>query len=338
MTKIETKYLKGWAVLFMVFVHFGGNIVMPEFQYSWSGNDWSYAFQICVPIFLFLSGYGLMSRAKNKNVSGMPSFKEELQRAFKLLKHYWIVVTPFVVVALLTGRFTWSWDSLVLTATSLHCVWCPNAWFISLYIELILMFPIFFWCIKGKSIKWNVGMFLTVIVVTKFLVTIEWCDIEENIFANQVIMFLRDMLPFIEGMLFANYSLMEIFKEKLFPSSNCKKLIVGGFCVVVAIACRAKVPWISITELIHVPICLIGLLMLTSCRSWILRTMTYVSKYSITLWLIHGYFCWTFFQPLIYSIRFWPLAFFVFLIMSLSASILIDKARERILKKYISIY
>ena len=44
------------------------------------------------------------------------------------------------------------------------------------------MFPIFFWCIKGKSIKWNVGMFLTVIVVTKFLVTIEWCDIEENIF------------------------------------------------------------------------------------------------------------------------------------------------------------
>ena len=39
MTKQQTTYLKGWAVLFMMFLHFGG-ISVPEYRYSWSGSDW----------------------------------------------------------------------------------------------------------------------------------------------------------------------------------------------------------------------------------------------------------------------------------------------------------
>ena len=53
MSKLESTYLKGWAVLFMMFLHFGNTFVAPEYQYSWSGNEWEGAFQICVPIFLF---------------------------------------------------------------------------------------------------------------------------------------------------------------------------------------------------------------------------------------------------------------------------------------------
>ena len=84
----------------------------------------------------------------------------------------------------------------------------------------------------------------------------------------------------------------------------------GGISVVLAFVCRAKLPLISVTELIHVPLCLFG-----------------VGKYSTTLWLIHGYFCWTFLQPVIYSIRIWPLAFMVFVFISLAFSIVIDKLR-----------
>ena len=70
MTKQNTIYLKGWAVLFMLFLHFGNLSVLPEYQYSWSGNEWEGAFQICVPIFLFLSGYGLMSGSMIKKIVG----------------------------------------------------------------------------------------------------------------------------------------------------------------------------------------------------------------------------------------------------------------------------
>lgn len=102
---------------------------------------------------------------------------------------------------------------------------------------------------------------------------------------------------------------------------------MGGISIVLAFVCRAKLPLISVTELIHVPLCLLGLLLLASSMSLVYKTISYVGKYSTTLWLIHGYFCWTFLQPVIYSIRIWPLAFMVFVGISLVASIIIDKLR-----------
>ena len=96
MTKQETTYLKGWAVLFMMFLHFGCDFVMPEYRYSWCGNDYAGAFQICVPIFLFLSGYGLMAGSMNKGFAVFDSFKKQVKRCFKLLKHYWIVLLDFL--------------------------------------------------------------------------------------------------------------------------------------------------------------------------------------------------------------------------------------------------
>lgn len=160
------------------------------------------AFQICVPISLFLSGYGLMAGSMNKEFAVFDFFKKQVRRCFKLLKHYWIVITPFVALALWIGKFVWSWESLILTATSLRCVWCPNAWFISLYIELILLFPFFFWVINRKNVKWNICFLLFLIVVTKLLGKVGWIDAEGGILSRQVKMFLIDMPIFIEGMLF----------------------------------------------------------------------------------------------------------------------------------------
>ena len=68
MTRQQSIYLKGWAVLFMMFLHFSG-MSNPEYRYNWYGSDYAGAFQICVPIFLFLSGYGLMAGSMNKQES-----------------------------------------------------------------------------------------------------------------------------------------------------------------------------------------------------------------------------------------------------------------------------
>lgn len=325
MTKQNTIYLKGWAVLFMLFLHFGNVSVQREYQYSWSGNDWEGAFQICVPIFLFLSGYGLMAGSMNKEFAVFDSFKKQVRRCFKLLKHYWIVITPFVALALWMGKFVWSWKTLILTATSLRCVWCPNAWFISLYIELILLFPFFFRIINRRNVKWNICFLLVLVVVTKLLGKVGWIDADGGILSRQVKMFLIDMPIFVEGMLFAKYAVMQKLLAKLKNNNRGVNFIGGGIAVVLAFVCRAKLPLISVTELIHVPLCLFGLLLIASSMLLIYRPISFVGKYSTTLWLIHGYFCWTFFQPVIYSIRFWPLAFMVFVAMALFSSVLIDK-------------
>ena len=230
MTKQETTYLKGWAVLFMMFLHFGCGFVMPEYRYSWCGNDYAGAFQICVPIFLFLSGYGLMAGSMNKEFAVFDSFKKLVNRCFKLLKHYWIVITPFVALALWMGKFVWSWESLILTATSLRCDWCPNAWFISLYIELILLFPFFFfWIINRRNVKWNICFLLFLVVVTKLLGKVGWIDAEGGILSRQVKMFLIDMPIFVEGMLFAKYAIVQKLLAK-FNNINWGVNLMGGNC------------------------------------------------------------------------------------------------------------
>lgn len=229
MTKRQTIYLKGWAVLFMMFLHFGG-VSAPEYRYSWYGNDYAGAFQICVPIFLFLSGYGLMVGCMNKDDSFVTSFKKQVKRSMKLFRHYWIVIAPFVALALLLRKFTWSWESFVFTATSLRCVWCPNAWFISLYVELILMFPLFFFFMKGKGKTRILLDFIILVIVTKLLGKIEWIDAEDGILARQIKMLLIDMPIFIEGMLFAKYSLMSKLMGKL-PDDQWTNLFGGGHFV-----------------------------------------------------------------------------------------------------------
>ena len=95
--------------------------------------------------------------------------------------------------------------------------------------------------------------------------------------------------------------------------------------------CRANVPLISVTELIHVPMCLLGLMLLAASMNWLFRSISFVGKYSTTLWLIHGYFIWTFFASFIYFFRFWPLSFMVFVGMSLLVSVAMDKVTKRLI-------
>lgn len=331
MSKIDSIYLKGWAVLFMMFLHFGNSFVAPEYQYSWSGNDWDGAFQICVPIFLFLSGYGLMVSYINKGATTLCLFRKEAKRAVKLFKHYWVVTIPFIAVALYIGKFSWSMESCVLTLTALRCDWCPTAWFVSLYIELILLFPFVACFLRKKRTRTIVVGFLIVIVATKIIGKISWIDNNGvSILARQVKMLMNNLPIFLEGILFAKYDLFSFLRRKL----NCligKHHLFGGaislLLVVGAIACRAKLPLVSITEIIHVPVCLLGLILLLNKTKGMFNAFVFVGKYSTTLWLIHTYFNWTFFQSLIYSIRFWPLAFLFFVLMSLAASVLIDTVK-----------
>ena len=229
MSKTESTYLKGWAVLFMMFLHFGNTFVAPEYQFSWSGNDWEGAFQICVPIFLFLSGYGLMASYISKGGNIISLFRKEAKRAVKLLKHYWVVTLPFIVLALCVGKFTWSLENLVLTATTLRCDWCPNAWFVSLYIELILLFPIFVLLLKNKNAKF-VGMcFVLLVAVTKFVGKAEWVDGSDSILARQMKMMMNNLPIFLEGILFAKYDLLASLISRFERLKQHGNLFGGGF-------------------------------------------------------------------------------------------------------------
>ena len=49
--------------------------------------------------------------------------------------------------------------------------------------------------------------------------------------------------------------------------------------IALAIACRAKLPLVSITELFHVPLCLLGLKLLASEGSSVFEGLLYVGRH-----------------------------------------------------------
>lgn len=152
---------------------------------------------------------------------------KEIKRSFKLLKHYWTVTVPFIVLALLLGKFTWPWESLILTASTLRCDWCPNAWFVSLYIELILLFPFFVYLINGRKVVYVVIGFLLIVLATKIIGKIDWVDGSGSIAARQIKMLMNNLPIFIEGMLFAKYGLFSVIGHKI-RCLNLEKWQCGG--------------------------------------------------------------------------------------------------------------
>ena len=173
-----------------------------------------------------------------------------------------------------------------VTATTLRCDWCPNAWFVSLYIELILLFPFFVLLLKKRNVTVIGVGFMFIVIATKLVGKVEWVDGSASILARQVKMMMNNLPIFLEGMLFAKYdliaSLISRF-ERLKQHGNLFGGAIPVILVIAAIACRAKLPLVSITELIHVPICLLGLLILAKLMKGILHSMLFFGKYSTTL-------------------------------------------------------
>ena len=93
--------------------------------------------------------------------------------------------------------------------------------------------------------------------------------------------------------------------------------------VALSIAIRAKFPLTTMTELLHVALWRVGLLILSKNR-WLTSVMTYFGKLSTTLWFIHGYFCCTFLTSITYGIHFWPLSFAFMVLLSVGISIAVD--------------
>lgn len=107
--------------------------------------------KVCVPIFVFLSGYGLMASAEK---SDSLNFREYISRRFfKLFPNYWFIFVIFIPVGLIF--FDYSLEKvygdnllpyMIIDVLGLACIFetptfNPTWWFYSCIILLYLIFP-----------------------------------------------------------------------------------------------------------------------------------------------------------------------------------------------------
>ncbi|MGL5989258.1 acyltransferase family protein, partial [Cetobacterium sp.] len=145
LSKKDVQILKGVGILLMVTLHLFG---FP----SWLKNGSIYIeltekFNleytiakfggICVALYLFLSGYG-MEKITNKQVT----FKECFIKSINLYKIYWIVFIPFTIIGYFYFDLKIEIKELVLNIFAIKPSFNVFVWFIRLYIQLLLIFPL----------------------------------------------------------------------------------------------------------------------------------------------------------------------------------------------------
>lgn len=324
----QTKCLQGIAILFMLGLHLFNRIDIAEFydvKIYWGGRVplltyISYMFDACVPIYLFCSGYGLyVSEASGSNM------KKRIQRVFKLLIRFWIVMILTCCVGYMMGmreQFPGSWLNFVLNVFLIKSSYVGSFWFVQTYTILALLSGVFFKLIKRYSC-WIVLSISLVLYAGAF--GIEYIILGRiqteavALLVNALMLFLRSQFSFIIGMIMAK----EEFVDRLrFLSKIRSNPVLPWVFLILVIIIRA-----NLCHMIFAPFSAIALIVLFATYSWGevgKKILLFFGKHSTNMWLTHMQFYMIFAPTLVFGSRNVFIIMLTLVLLSLIASYVID--------------
>lgn len=162
---------------------------------------------ICVQIFALTSGYALMMNPK-----AYGTWKHRLSRLFKFLLSYWIVNVLFIIIGFINGDTLPGIKDLALNMVGLETgpprnwVNVPFAWYVSYYIEFVLLTPILIWGFSSnkKVLDCAMAIACTIIVYICRKMPYSPYDLAYNLFP---------LMSTILGILIAKYNIFSILQR-----------------------------------------------------------------------------------------------------------------------------
>ena len=234
--------MRGIAILAIVlhnYCHFIGKIVQEnEYQYLSFNNDrlWqvlthpdallpvhllSYFGHYGVPVFLFLSGFGLVKKYEETSHDSCPPVRFVRYSYLKLLRMLIVGFVLFVCVDMVTpGRFSFHWDN-VLAQLLMYInvlpepdkiIWPGIYWFFGLMMELYIVYRLLFY----RRSSWWVVAFIAVCWLLQ-----AFCDPDGETLNRLRYNFIGGMLPFGLGIIVARIPTLgtkySLIGNKTFP-------------------------------------------------------------------------------------------------------------------------
>lgn len=306
LTKKDAKMAQGLAIIGMVMLHLFCRLdnlpynvhtfidATPLLYYLGLFGD------LCIPVFCFCSGYAqyvLIDKSKNYK-------QERLIRIKGFVTHYWIVLILFSLVGLvfqskdLPGSILEFMGNMFLYRLTYNGAW----WFVITYIFLILIFP-YIHKLVDQTNPFIVFMLSGGIYFVAYLCEMIWPDLFQNrilawIYA-QLYLLGRTQFPFIVGMLFYKFRIIETLRAKI---KNKRFISVSLMAVVVMMIVLHAVE----QSMIMAPIT--GLVTLTCFHLWnkprcIEQLLLFLGKHSTNIWLTHMFFYMVLFKDLVFIVR-----------------------------------
>ena len=305
LSRAECTAMRGIAILAIVlhnYCHFIGKIVKEnEYQFFTSNNDrlWhaltnpdelllvhllSYFGHYGVPVFLFLSGFGLVKKyERGDRVATLPFVRYNY---LKLLRMLIVGFSLFIIVYMLTpGRFQFHWYNVVAQLAMYinvlpepdHIIWPGIYWFFGLMIQLYIIYRLLLY---RRNSWWVVGLIAVCWLLQAF------CDPDGETLNRLRYNSIGGMLPFGLGIIVARIPTLGTkcshVGNEMFPRWEYLLALLISSALIVAM-CFWYQAWFWIPVLI-----IIGTIALVKIMpKWMLSVITWIGSISAAMFVAH---------------------------------------------------
>lgn len=337
-TQQQSNHLKSIAILMMLCLHLFNRDYTDLFSpLIFIGQQpLSYYISLfcdaCVPVFAFVSGYGLYYNYKNKALSYAD---DNWQRLKKLYINYWIILLLFVVIlGSILGKegYPGSWQKLAIAITGLQSTYNGAWWFLTTYVFFVLSSKFWF-----KLLDKSNPYFYLLFLFGGYVVAFYFRVYKANVFSHQVLDYFHTQgaLYFCTLFQFMLGAFALKFKWNEKTCSTLKRLsfvnnwtLCGG--IVLLIIIHALFP-----NLIIAPFTALGFIFIFTqlkLPQFLSKILDFMAVHSTNLWLIHMFFYMIYFKEIIYAPQYPILIFGCLVLWCVIASYMVNAIYTKIEK------
>lgn len=328
-------YIKGIAIILMVIHHAYG---FP--QWHLKGSEWSNLLNyhiliqnasiICVSIFVFITG-GAYYINNNKTI------KYSIKKLVCFLGNYWYVQAILYIVAICLADYKPSIKSTVLEMFGINTNIMFFCWYVSFYILLMMILPLYAYVVKGNNIIKNIVV--SIILYGGFrLVSLFILKGEILAVFNGVLIYIPVAMS---GYFIVKFDILNKIYNKF--NINISSILFGVGAILFVFIFGAKHPFVKNISagVVLVPVLFLAISLTGIFNSLkIRRLLEVLGKNSMNIWFIHGIF-WgkelrSIFQPFAYCWKEPILVVCWILICCTVLSMLIEKSKNVLFKNLIS--
>lgn len=317
----QSNQLKSIGVLMMLFLHLFNNLDYQNGLYKpliFIGEKplvyyISFFTDACVPIFAFVSGYGLYYKYQSKKSTFRSANWIRLK---KLYLNLWLVILIFaVILGLVINKegYPGSLEKLLWNLSGIHLSYSFIWWYFTTYVYVVLASPLFFYLLDRYN-AYLVFLISFLLYVIGYYFRIYNTEIFTHpllqYFHNQGARFGLVQFEFMLGAFLLKYKWLELFQKfsKWKRFSITTKNCLGLLLILALIVFHAFVPSLFISPFIALVFIIIWMSM--SSGKFINRILDFVAPHSTNIWLVHSFFYVTYFKDFIFGARY-PLPIFL---------------------------
>lgn len=329
-SKHESSYLKGVAILLMLFHHlfaFPNRIsdevtIIPVTQIYDIELVVAIFGKICVTMFLFLSGYGFSAVGKKKS-------QYYLNKIFSFYRSYWFILFIFAPIGWVfysdTSQYHFEIITFLKNTFALSSSYNGEWWFVQIYIILVLCVPLL------NALRNRPFLLITIsaslLILGRLLI---YMQIDTPVVSIQSILY--NQCAFVLGYVLATRNENQIINRILLPLELYPTVTFLLSIVLILAVNYFVIPFMFIISTF--PFIYSCLYFKRVLPNYVETCVAFLGKHSMNMWLTHSFFCYYYFQDFIYQPKHSILIFVNLIIVSLCVSIVIEKLKQILRKNY----